>query len=121
MLSIWPDSPERAAWAVDQVSMKPADLHSTSVGQEISALYMNIHSCQGRFYRPKPLIELLMTAAVHYQKACVIRFRGSLTPQYICTCLAVSTLLSETERAFMSASGDTVGKTSCKRATSGDS
>ena len=36
MLSIWPN-PERAAWAVNQVSMKPANLYSTSVGQEILA------------------------------------------------------------------------------------
>ena len=56
-----------------------------------------------------------------YQKNFVIRAWIYLTPSGICTCLAVSTLLSETERAFMSASGDTVGKTSCKRATSGDS
>ena len=79
MLSIWPNSPGRAASAVNQVSMKPANLQSTSVGQEILAFCMNIHSCQGlqgSCYRPKPLIELRMTAAVHYQKACVIRLGG---------------------------------------------
>ena len=74
-----------------------------------------------RCYRPESLMDLPTTASVQYQNILLIRARGSLTLKCVCTCFAVSTLLSETERAFMSASGDTVGKTSCNRATSGDS